>query len=191
AVRIRFAGSVVRSIDGLNGDRAPALLRLDPLRIGGIYPTRAEDRSLVRLAEVPRQLTEALIAVEDSRFHDHHGVDPFGILRAAWSNLVAGRVVQGGSTLTQQLVKNLFLSQERSLQRKLNEAFMAGLLELHYGKDQILETYLNEVYLGQDGGRAIHGFGLGAEFYFGRPLNELRNEHIALLVGLVKGPSYY
>ncbi|MCB1738305.1 MAG: penicillin-binding protein 1B, partial [Gammaproteobacteria bacterium] len=159
--------------------------------IGGIYPTRAEDRSLVRLAEVPRQLTEALIAVEDSRFHDHHGVDPFGILRAAWSNLVAGRVVQGGSTLTQQLVKNLFLSQERSLQRKLNEAFMAGLLELHYGKDQILETYLNEVYLGQDGGRAIHGFGLGAEFYFGRPLNELRNEHIALLVGLVKGPSYY
>ncbi|MCB1734435.1 MAG: penicillin-binding protein 1B [Gammaproteobacteria bacterium] len=191
AVRVRFAGDVVRTIDGLNGQTAPALLRLDPLRIGGIYPTRAEDRSLVRLDETPRQLTETLIAVEDSRFHDHHGVDPLGILRAAWSNLIAGRVVQGGSTLTQQLVKNLFLTQERTLQRKLNEVFMAGLLELHYGKDQILETYLNEVYLGQDGSRAIHGFGLGSEFYFGRPLNELRSEHLALLVGLVKGPSYY
>ncbi|MCP5142484.1 MAG: penicillin-binding protein 1B [Chromatiales bacterium] len=190
AVRVRFDGGRVAALEALTG-QAPALLRLDPLRIGGIYPTRAEDRSLLRLDDAPKGLTDALIAVEDSRFHEHHGIDPIGILRAVWHNLLAGRVVQGGSTLTQQLVKNLFLSDERSLQRKFNEASMAALLELHYGKEQILETYLNEVYLGQDGSRAIHGFGLGAEFYFGRPLNELRSEHLALLVGLVKGPSYY
>ncbi len=190
-VRIRFKAGKVSALQSLDGGGSITLLRLDPVRIGGIYPSRIEDRSLVRLEEVPKTLTEALITVEDHNFRHHIGVDPKAVLRAAWVNLQAGSVVQGGSTLTQQLIKNLFLTRERSFKRKISEALMAPLLELHYGKDEILETYLNEVYLGQDGVRAIHGFGLASYFYFGRPLNELPTEQSALLVSLVKGPSYY
>jgi penicillin-binding protein 1B len=136
-------------------------------------------------------LIQALIAVEDRHFYSHLGVSPRGIARAMWTNLRAGQVVQGGSTLTQQLVKNYFLTSERSLGRKLMEAPMAMLLELHYSKQEILEAYLNEVYLGQAGSRAIHGFGLASRYYFGRPLESLSVEQLALLAGLVKGPSYY
>ncbi|MDH3638258.1 MAG: penicillin-binding protein 1B, partial [Gammaproteobacteria bacterium] len=110
---------------------------------------------------------------------------------AMWANITAGRWVQGGSTLTQQLIKNFYLTSARTLSRKFQEMIMALLLELHYDKDEILEAYLNEVYLGQTGNRAIHGFGLGSLFYFGRPLKELQLSELALLVGLIKGPSYY
>jgi penicillin-binding protein 1B len=106
-------------------------------------------------------------------------------------NLSSGETVQGGSTLTQQLVKNLFLSQEKKISRKINEAFMSLLLEYHYDKKLILETYLNEIYLGQDGRRAIHGFGLASEFYFGKSLKDLSLDEMAILVGMVKGASYY
>jgi len=167
------------------------LLRLDPLLIGSIYPTQGEDRALVRLDEVPPLLPDGLIHIEDRHFRGHFGLDPVGILRAAWANLRAGRTVQGGSTITQQLVKNFFLSNERSWKRKINEAIMAMLLELHYEKDEILEAYLNEVHLGQDGARAVHGFGLAAQFYFNKPASELQTQEIALLIALVKGPSYY
>ena len=132
-----------------------------------------------------------LLTVEDRDFYGHIGIDPRGLARALWANLSAGRVVQGGSTLTQQLVKNFYLTAERTFTRKLNEMVMALLLEIHYEKDEILEAYLNEVYLGQTGSRAIHGFGLGSLFYFSRPLHELKLSEIALLVGLVRGPSLY
>lgn len=187
---LRWKGGALERIVGPDG-RERTLARLDPMLIGSIHAAHGEDRVLVSIDEVPSLLVDTLVAVEDRRFYEHHGVDPLAIARAAVANLRAGRVVQGGSTLTQQLVKNFFLSSERSYWRKFNEALMALLLELHYDKREILEAYLNEVYLGQDGERAIHGFGLASRFYFSKPLNELLPHEIALLVGLVKGASYY
>ncbi len=140
---------------------------------------------------MPVLLVTGLQAVEDRQFKHHHGVAPKSIARAFLANLKAGRAVQGGSTLTQQLVKNYFLSSERTLVRKANEAIMAVLLELHYDKAQILEAYINEIFLGQQGKHAIHGFGRASEFYFDRPLQDLKPQHIALLVGLVRGASLY
>ena len=167
------------------------LMRLDPAQIGGIYPTHGEDRVLVKLEDVPDTLWQALLAVEDQRFYQHWGFSITGIARAAYSNLVSGRVVAGGSTITQQLVKNYYLTPERTIVRKLNEVLMAVLLELHYEKDQILESYINEVYLGQEGPRAIHGFALAARHYFDTPLEQLGLHQQALLVGMIKGPSLY
>ena len=174
-----------------SGGRPISIARLDPVLVGSFYPSQHEDRVLLQLGSVPVALIDALIAVEDRGFYEHHGIAPLAILRAFWANIRAGGIVQGGSTLTQQLAKNFFLTSKRTLSRKLNEALIALLLELHYRKDEILEAYLNEVYLGQDGDRAIHGFGLASHFYFDRPLAELTTGQYALLVGLVKGPSYY
>ncbi|MDZ7749024.1 MAG: transglycosylase domain-containing protein [Halofilum sp. (in: g-proteobacteria)] len=176
---MRFAGAGIAAVDAAGG--GAALARIEPERIGRVYAGRRADRVLVRLEDVPPELPRALIAVEDRDFRSHHGVQPLAIARAALANLRAGRTVQGGSTLTQQLVKNFFLSNERTLRRKFTEALMALSLELHYSKEQILEAYINEVYLGQDGDRAIHGFGLGARFWFDRPLEELRLHELALL----------
>ncbi len=168
-----------------------ALVRLEPILIGGIYPLNNEDRDLIQLQEAPPGLIDALIAIEDRDFYDHHGISPKGIARAMVANIKAGAFVQGGSTLTQQLIKNFYLTSDRTLIRKLLEMPMAMLLELHYSKDEILEAYLNEVYLGQDGARAIHGFGLGAHYFFAQPIEELKLHQVALLAGMVKGPSYY
>lgn len=166
-------------------------VRLEPMVIGGIYPSQNEDRVLMQLKEAPPHLVDALLATEDQRFYSHIGISVRGILRAVWVNLTSGSVRQGGSTLTQQLVKNFYLSDERSLSRKVNEAIMSLLLEWHYDKQEILETYLNEVNLGQQGTRSVNGFGLAAQYYFGQPISELSLPQVALLVGMVKGPSYY
>jgi penicillin-binding protein 1B len=191
SMRATFSGThLVELQDDRNGNPL-ALARLDPLEIGSIHTSRQEDRILLQLDEVPDILVQALIAVEDRTFYTHHGVSPRSVARAFWVNMRSGRVVQGGSTLTQQLVKNFFLTNRRSLRRKANEAIMALLLERRYAKDDILEAYLNEVYLAQDGQRAIHGFGLGSRFFFQRPPDELSIAQIALLVGMVKGPSWY
>ncbi|HKB58657.1 MAG TPA: penicillin-binding protein 1B [Gallionellaceae bacterium] len=167
-----------------------ALLRMEPPLIGGIYPGHNEDRELVQLKDVPKMLTDTLVATEDRKFYTHWGVDPRGIARALFRT-VTGQRIEGGSTLTQQLVKNMFLSPKRTLTRKGTEAIMAVLLEMHYSKNEILETYLNEVFLGQDANRSIHGFGLASYFYFDKPLDRLEPQEIALLVGLVKGPTVY
>lgn len=189
-IRVRFSGDFVAGLTRANGDELP-VARLEPVTIGGLYPAHNEDRILIKLDQAPPYLIETLVAVEDREFFDHFGVSPKSIARAVWVNLTAGEVRQGGSTLTQQLVKNFYLTNERSLSRKATEAMMAVLLELHYDKDEILEAYLNEVFLGQDGRRAIHGFGLASQYFFGRPLAELKVQHVALLVGMVKGPTYY
>ncbi|MEJ2470009.1 MAG: transglycosylase domain-containing protein, partial [Desulfuromonadales bacterium] len=188
-MRVEFAGTRVKRIAGKKGDLL-TLVRLDPPLIGGVYPGDFEDRVLVRLSDVPEAVIHALIAVEDRRFYSHHGIDPLGIARAIFKT-VSGEGIQGGSTLTQQLVKNFFLTPERTLRRKFTEMIMALLLEAHYSKEEILETYINEVYLGQDGNRAVHGFGLAASFFFNKPLSQLGTSEAALLVGLLKGPSYF
>lgn len=190
-IRVNFRGDNVAGLQQLNGNKDVALVRLDPLLIGSIYPAQGEDRILVKLGSVPPMLPAGLIVVEDRDFMHHYGVSPKAILRAAIADIRAGHMVQGGSTITQQLVKNFYLSNQRTLVRKAKEALMAVLLDAHYSKNDILEAYLNEVYLGQDGGRAIHGFGLASYFYFQKPLEELQPQEIALLIALVKGPSYY
>lgn len=190
-LKVRFANGRIASLVSTRSGQPVALARLAPLLIAKIYPRSHEDRILVRLGQMPALLPKALVEVEDRRFYKHFGVDPVAIGRALVADIRARRFVEGGSTLTQQLVKNFFLNNRRSLWRKFNEAIMAVLLERHYSKQEILETYLNEVYLGQEGNRAIHGVGLASEFYFHRRVQELDTPQIALLVALVRGPAYY
>ena len=188
-LRVTFEGDRVAALRDARGAEL-SLARLEPLLIGGIYPANNEDRILVRLSEVPKHLVSALIATEDRKFLSHAGFDLRGLGRAALSVFSSGHM-QGGSTLTQQLVKNFFLTPERTLWRKFTELIMAVLLELHYDKNEILETYLNEIYFGQDRDRAIHGIGLAAQFYFAKSVEQLTLAESALLVGMVKGPSVY
>ncbi len=191
ALRVDFSYGKIRGLYNLYGHEPIALARLEPAMIAGIYPAKLEDRELIKLENIPDYLVLTLLAVEDRRFYKHWGVDPRSIARALLANISAGGTVQGGSTITQQLVKNLFLTPKRSLWRKFNEAIMSILLEMHYDKGLILETYINEVYLGQDGAQGIHGFALASRFYFDKPLNKLTKDQLALLVGIVKGASWY
>jgi penicillin-binding protein 1B len=190
-VRVEFGEGTVSRLQERGGEEPEIpLLRLEPPQIGGIYPGHNEDRDLLRLSQVPKPLIDALVSIEDRKFYTHWGIDPRGIGRALYRTL-SGQRIEGGSTLTQQLVKNFFLTSERTLSRKANEVLMAMLLELHYSKEEILETYLNEIYLGQDANRAIHGVGLASHFYFDRPLERLELHEIATLVGMIKGPAVY
>ncbi len=190
ALSIVSDASAIQSLTSASGEDIP-IFRLDPLLIGSIFPIHGEDRVIVKPDEVPSLLPEALKVVEDRKFDSHHGVNVAAILRAAWVNLRAGQVEQGGSTLTQQLVKSYFLDNRRTFSRKIEEAFMAMLLEVHFEKQDLMNAYINEIYLGQDGRRAIHGFGLASQFYFGKPIAELQLHEVALLVAIVRGPSYY
>ncbi|MBI5556469.1 MAG: penicillin-binding protein 1B [Deltaproteobacteria bacterium] len=191
AVTVSFSGQRIASIKRTDSGETLPLVRLDPARIGSFHPREHEDRILLARKDLPNLLVKTLIAVEDRHFYRHFGVDPLAVIRAMFANIRAGETVQGGSTLTQQLVKNFFLDNRRTLWRKINEAVMAVLLEMHYSKDEILTAYANEIFLGQDGGRAVHGFGLASQFYFRRDLADISPAQIALLVGLIKGPSYY
>ncbi|TCM67331.1 penicillin-binding protein 1B [Acinetobacter calcoaceticus] len=188
-LQIAFTGDQIQDIRATKPSNT-GIARLEPLLIGGIYPQHNEDRVLIKLNKVPKTLIEALIATEDRNFYQHSGISYRGIARAIVSNVTGGKR-QGGSTLTQQLVKNFYLSPERTLKRKVNEALMALLLEFHYSKDEILEAYLNEVNLGQNGNYSINGYGLASQFYFGLPLRELNMAQQAYLVGLVQGPTLY
>ncbi|MFK8066775.1 MAG: penicillin-binding protein 1B [Gammaproteobacteria bacterium] len=188
---LQFRGERLTKITQMGSKKVIPIVRIEPVEIAKIFPTHREDRVILKYEDIPPFLIQALLATEDRRFYQHHGVDPKGIARAFWINLKAMKTKQGASTLTQQLIKNFYLTHERTFKRKFNELVMALLLELRYEKNEILTAYMNEVFLGQDNNRAIHGFGLAAEYYFAAPLNELRPEQLAMLVGLVKGPSYY
>jgi penicillin-binding protein 1B len=190
ALRLGFSGDAITSLEDAQG-REVAVMRLDPLLIGSIFPIHGEDRIVVAPDQVPPLLPAALKAVEDRKFDSHHGVNPLAILRALFVNVRAGQIEQGGSTLTQQLVKSYFLDSRRTLRRKAEEAVMAVILESRFEKADIMNAYINEIYLGQDGRRAVHGFGLASQFYFGKPLAELALPEIALMVAIVRGPSYY
>ncbi|WP_051309271.1 penicillin-binding protein 1B [Desulfogranum japonicum] len=166
-------------------------LRFDPITIGSFLPENFEDRILIGREEIPDIFLQLLLAVEDQNFYNHYGISIKGISRAMLQNIRAGKTVAGGSTLTQQLVKNHFLSNERTFKRKLNEMIMSLLLEKKYTKHDILVAYCNEIFMGQDGKRAIHGFSLASQHYFNKDLKQLSIDQIAMLVGMVKGPSYY
>lgn len=189
-ILITFAGNTVSELRSASGEEL-SLVRLEPNIIGGIYPSHREDRELVKLSAVPMTLRMGLVAVEDHNFYRHHGISLRAIARALLANIREAGIVQGGSTLTQQLVKNFYLDERRTLARKALEAVMALMLELHFSKDEILEGYLNEVYLGQAGSLSIHGFGLASRHYFGMPLDRLALHQQALLIGMVKGAAYY
>lgn len=191
SIKVSISKGKISSLKYADEKEPLELMRLDPVPIGNFYPRQNEDRILITLKDVPKTLVGALIAVEDKKFYEHQGINPMAIGRAFLANLKAGHTVQGGSTLTQQLVKNFYLTNERSWDRKIKEALMSFLLDLRYGKNEILTAYMNEIHLGQDGDRAIHGFGLAAQFYFNRPLHELKVDQIALLVGMAKGAGYY
>ncbi|MGA9342709.1 MAG: penicillin-binding protein 1B [Rhodanobacteraceae bacterium] len=188
---VRLADGHVEQLSDADSGAAMTHARLDPARIATLYGAEQQERSVVRLGEVPPLLITGLQAVEDRDFKFHHGIDPAAIVRATWVNLRAGRVVQGGSTLTQQLVRNLFLDRSQNFTRKINEALLALLIEARYDKRRILDAYINEVFLGQQGAQAVHGFAAASEFYFSRNLRSLGAADIALLVGLVRGPSLY
>ena len=189
-VVIEFDADRIVSIHGESNQSLP-LLRLEPMRLGSLFASHHEDRILVEPEDVPPLLISALKAVEDRRFDRHNGLDFAAIVRAALVNLRHRKIRQGGSTLTQQLIKSYFLDGRRTYGRKFREAIMAVALELRYDKQELLLAYVNEIYLGQQGARAIHGFGLASEFYFSKRLSQLDLHEIALLVAIVKGPSYY
>jgi penicillin-binding protein 1B len=193
-VSIGFVGGRIATLRDSRGG-ATAIVRLNPLLIGSLFPSHGEDRIIVAPDDIPPLLTDTLKAVEDRRFDSHFGIDPIGVARALFVNVTAGEIREGASTLTQQLVRSYYLTNARSgfaaWWRKIREAFMAVALEVRYDKSDLLNAYVNEIYLGQDGARAIHGFGLASQFYFGKPLAELELHELALLVAEVRGPTYY
>jgi len=193
-VEVVVSGGQVASLRDSADRKGLKAARLDPARIATLYGQKQEERRLVRISETPELLVTGLQAVEDKDFARHHGIDLSGIVRAVWVTLRSGgETRQGASTLTQQLARSglLGIGKEQTITRKFNEVLYALIMEARYDKSTILEAYLNQVYLGQRGKQAIHGVSSGAEFWFGRDLNALTSEQVALLIGMVKGPSYY
>lgn len=188
-IRITLQSNVIAKIENINDGKELYFLELEPELITGLYERIWKERKVVKLAEVPPLLLKTILALEDERFYHHFGVDPIGILRAMWVNLRSFNLRQGGSTLTQQLVKNFFLSDERTLSRKIPEAVMAVIAERKYSKEVILENYVNEIYLGQRGSQGVFGVWEAAQFYFSKPLSDLTVGETALLAGLIPAPN--
>ena len=183
-------GRVAQLRDGRTRKRLDSA-RVDPARVATLYGIDEEERRLVRMEEVPGLFITGLQAVEDRNFKSHHGIDPWGVARAIWVNMREAGFEQGASTLTQQMVRSLFLSNTKTVTRKVREALYALIIEARFDKRSIMEAYLNQVYLGQQGKQSIRGVGAGAEFWFGRELSTLRSEDIALLIGIIQGPGFW
>jgi penicillin-binding protein 1B len=190
-LEVVLGGGSVQALRDRRANKPLAAARLDPARIATLYGSVQEERRLVRLQEVPSLLVTGLQAIEDRNFKHHHGIDPVGVMRAMWVNVREGELEQGASTLTQQLVRSLFLSRDKSWRRKAKEAAYALIIEFRYEKHRILEAYLNQVYLGQQGNQSVHGVSAASEFWFGRDMASLRTQDMALLVGMIQGPSIW
>ncbi len=167
------------------------IVKFEPIAIGGMYPSHMEDRILLNWSEVPSILIDTILSIEDQNFFNHKGISFRSISRAFFTNVKAGDIEQGGSTITQQLAKNLFFTPDQTIKRKVMEAIAALLIEFHYSKEEILLAYINDVFLAQSGKRAVHGFGMGAQHFFGTSIRNLETDQVALLVGMLKGPSLY
>ena len=188
--RLKIENDKIDSIkrkDGISID----LIQLEPLSIGGMFPSHLQDRILLNFSQVPKDLEEMILVVEDRNFYSHKGISLKSIMRAFIKNTIALGIEEGGSTITQQLAKSLFFSPEQTIRRKIKEAIAALLIEMHYSKQEILLAYINDVFIAQSGRRAIHGFGLASQFFFGTDLKNLSLDQKALLVGMLKGPSLY
>ncbi len=188
-VRLTFTANRIARIESRG--KTLGYLELEPIVMAHLFGREKESRHLISIKQVPQDLVNAVVSIEDHRFFEHRGLDWLGILRALWIDLRAGRVVQGGSTITQQLIKNYFLDSRRTLKRKVQEACMALVLEARYSKEEILEMYLNEIYLGQRGGVAIHGVGEAALYYFGKNVRDLSLSEAATLAGMIRAPNAY
>ncbi len=190
-VRIAMTENTIVSIVRTEDGEAAPILELEPEEVSLFFGSERERRQLISIQEVPGHLIHAVLAAEDNRFYQHPGIDFRGIFRALLTNLRHGSIRQGGSTLTQQLAKNYFLTPARTLTRKLKEVLIALIIELEYEKEEILEIYLNEIYLGQKGSVAINGVGEASYFYFGKPVKELSRTEAATIAGLIKAPNHY
>jgi len=190
-VRILLSQNQIESIIRLDNGTSLPILELEPEEIMLFFGPEREQRQLISIDQAPRHLIHAVLAAEDSRFYRHHGFDFRGALRALFTNLRHGTVRQGGSTITQQLAKNYFLTPERTFSRKLKELLMSLTMEVMYEKNEILEIYLNEIYLGNKGSVSINGVGEASYFYFGKPVSDLSLLEAATLAGLIKGPNHY
>jgi penicillin-binding protein 1B len=190
-IRIRMAGGRVSDLTQARTGESLASAALEPEVVGVIFDQHMEDRTPVDLEEIPPHVVDAILAVEDARFYAHPGIDPIRIVGAALANLRAAETVQGGSTITQQLVKNYYLSAERTYERKVKEALMAGILEFKYSKRDILEAYVNEIYFGQRGASSIMGIEEAAQHYFGKSVREIDLAEAATLAGLIRDPRRY
>jgi penicillin-binding protein 1B len=188
-VRLDLAGDRITGLIG--GGKPLAATALEPEVLAGADDRVAEEYRPARLSEIPRVLVDAVIAIEDHRFRDHRGLDLRSVARAAWVNARAGRVTQGGSTITQQLIKNRLLGARRTFGRKVGEAWLAFVLEWRYSKDQLLEAYLNEVYLGQHGALAVRGVGAASRVHFRKEVHQLTLAEAALLAGMIRAPNGY
>jgi penicillin-binding protein 1B len=188
-IALRLRGSKIARIREADSGAELGAVLVEPERVGAYYGSERQQRDLIRLAEAPRHLVGAILAVEDRRFLSHPGIDLRRIGGALLANLRAGGIRQGGSTLTQQLVKNFFLTPERSWTRKLQEAAMALIVEARYPKPEILEAYLNEIYLGQRGATEVHGVGEASQLYFGKSVADLAPEESALLAAIIQSPN--
>jgi len=190
-VRVTIAHSQIDRVDSLRNPHPVETVALEPELLTSILSEQLENRSPVTLSQVPKILQDAVVVTEDVRFWYHPGVDPYGIVRAVFRNVRKGGVTEGASTLTQQLVKNYYLTSERTYRRKIIEAFMAVILDARYTKPEILEAYLNDIYLGRNRSISILGVGEASRFYFGKPVSEIDLAEAALLAGMIRSPNNY
>jgi penicillin-binding protein 1B len=190
-VRISLVKNAIDSIVNLETGDQVSLLELEPEELMLFFGPDREQRKLISISQVPRHVSHAVLAAEDAHFYEHHGVDPWGILRALYQNLRHGDIRQGGSTITQQLAKNYFLTPERSISRKFKEVLMALTMEWIYEKDVILEIYLNEIYLGQNGSVSVNGIGEASLFYFNKQVSELSLNEGATIAAIIRAPGVY